>query len=808
MFHFLRKLMIVAGIAAAVFLIAPLTESAESPSEAYSEAAADGLGKMLRAIGADVAGGSIPAIEHLFNNWDKLRNPCRNTLKLLSAIFKDARDGGGQNFAFTLINTFDIQQFGSWTFVGLEAQGEYLSKKINENRMKNLRALKRAMALIARRCNPPKKAQVSTGGSGTPGPAVTPGGRGSLPHITPPPPPRTPPKPKPKPKAKPKPKPEPKWSVDNPCPECQPIADNLAKEKAKMKQLQAEKGKVDQAAIDNQIEQGQIGKRIAALNAQIESQKGTFAEGRDPESGLTIRAENIGGGRVRVTTRDGSGKIIEEHTRGVRSAKRMKERVKELEKKLKDLKKQEAALRKKSNELDKKIDDSQKRIDALIKALKKCVEEKCKKLIACPRPPANGAITVGANSEVGSGAQLKTKVKETAGGLVGGALGGLLGGALGGALGGGRGDEGDHEPETVDDPVPAEKQKSFTNISTPLQGNLTGRIVDDQGFPLPGAAIFAESDRVQGRFVATSDDQGRFKFKGLPPANNYVLTIELEGFNGLRSGKVNVVSGKENKLGDFVLQIGTVEESIIVTGELESVPLPDTTIKVGGKVDKDGLLVSTYIENAPGDGTFQTVFIENPDGQRAGPTEYLLYELYQDWSLTVSWTYDKWVDGKHVEHREGGWDESGRNILGTFAVPVENDGIWKKLGFNNAVRGIRGLGTQFPITREQLQSQPVDIVIHVTRPKEDPVITTPFILRLSMTPSGDLNFEQVDQTQAQKGCDKTTTAAIDSVVDDLQPFGSTTTKPKDDIQTSTAQIDSAFDDKPLLVAAENSVALR
>ncbi len=167
---------------------------------------------------------------------------------------------------------------------------------------------------------------------------------------------------------------------------------------------------------------------------------------------------------------------------------------------------------------------------------------------------------------------------------------------------------------------------------------------------------------------------------------------------------------------------------------------------------KDGLIVSTYIENAPGDGTFQTVFIENPDGQRAGPTDYLVYELYGEWALMVSWTYDKWVDGKHVEHREGGWDESGRVLLGTFKVPAENNGIWKKLGFNNAVKGILGLGTEFPITREQLKSNPVNLVIHITRPNEDPVTTVPFIFRLSLTPSGDLKIEQVNQTMAQMEC--------------------------------------------------------
>ncbi len=96
--------------------------------------------------------------------------------------------------------------------------------------------------------------------------------------------------------------------------------------------------------------------------------------------------------------------------------------------------------------------------------------------------------------------------------------------------------------------------------------------------------------------------------------------------------------------------------------------------------------------------------------------------------MTVTWTYDRWVDGEHVEHREGGWSEGGRNILGTFKVPRENDGIWNQLGFSNTVMGVKGLGTFFPISSELLQSQPMTLVVHVTQPDKDPVTTIPFVI--------------------------------------------------------------------------------
>jgi len=621
----LRRFRIIVPLLIAFCLAVPSPAGASTESQA----AADGLGKLLGESGFKIAAGAVPAIEHLFDNWDKIKNPCGCTLKLLRAMLMDARDRGGQNFAFTMLDCFDLPQFGSFTFAQLEQQGEYLSARFNRNRTASLRALRQIINEIRRQCYP----RTATAPPPVKPPPVTTGG-GTAGTPTPPPTGTTP---------APSPEPAPEWSIDNPCPECQSIADALAAEKSRLAQLQTGMGTLNQAAIDNQLEQARIGQRIAALNAQIDSQKGAFAESFDPESGLTIRAENVGGGQVKITTKDADGNVIEERTRKSRSAERNKARIRELEKQLQELKKQEAELRNKIKELGEQIDASQKRINELATALEKCIEEKCKKKIACAEPPADQAIIVGSNADVGSGARRQAKVEETVGGLVGG----LLGGGGGGLFGGGGSEDvgGGNEPDTQADPVPDSARQRFTD-------------------PATGAVIL-----------------------------------------------------------------------------------------VGAVPTADGLLFSIYIDDAPGDGTFQTVFLENPRGQRAGPLGYSIFHLYQEWSLTVSWTYDRWVDGQHVEHREGGWDEQGRDFLGTFRVPAEGQGIWRRLGFDNAVMGVRGLGTQFPITTERLQAEPVDLVIHITRPQEDPVTTIPFIINVSANPDGTLHFRQADRTLARRACE-------------------------------------------------------
>ena len=169
-------------------------------------------------------------------------------------------------------------------------------------------------------------------------------------------------------------------------------------------------------------------------------------------------------------------------------------------------------------------------------------------------------------------------------------------------------------------------------------------------------------------------------------------------------------------------------------------PASGTEIAVGGKMTPDGLLISTTILKSPDKGTFQTVYLMDDEGKKGGPILYFIYALYREWSLTVSWTYDKWVNGKHVEHREGGWSDSGRDFLGTFAVPQKNDGIWKQMGFSNAVAGIKGLGTLFPVTSEMLRKKTMHLVIHISRPSQDIVTTIPLAVTMSPMSNGALAF--------------------------------------------------------------------
>jgi hypothetical protein len=153
----------------------------------------------------------------------------------------------------------------------------------------------------------------------------------------------------------------------------------------------------------------------------------------------------------------------------------------------------------------------------------------------------------------------------------------------------------------------------------------------------------------------------------------------------------------------------------------------DTGINFGTNFTDKGFWVSSDVVKAPCQGTFQTAYVRDPEtGNKAGPTDYVLTGLYADWKLTVHWTHDRYVNNEHVEHKQGGWQESGRQMLGTWIEPSNGKGLWNDLGWSTAVAGAKGMGFYFPMPYADFAAKPLDIVLHVTNPDTDPVWTSGF----------------------------------------------------------------------------------
>jgi hypothetical protein len=104
------------------------------------------------------------------------------------------------------------------------------------------------------------------------------------------------------------------------------------------------------------------------------------------------------------------------------------------------------------------------------------------------------------------------------------------------------------------------------------QASITGNVKDTSGAVLPGVTVEAASPVLieKARTVVT-DTNGRFQIVDLRPGT-YTVTFTLAGFNTFKRDGV-VLSGASANTVDAELRVGSLEETITVTGEA---PVVDT----------------------------------------------------------------------------------------------------------------------------------------------------------------------------------------------------------------------------------------
>src|SRR6185503_9798034 len=104
------------------------------------------------------------------------------------------------------------------------------------------------------------------------------------------------------------------------------------------------------------------------------------------------------------------------------------------------------------------------------------------------------------------------------------------------------------------------------------QAGLTGTVKDTSGAVLPGVTVEAASDvLIEKVRTAVTDGNGRYQIVDLRPGT-YTITFTLTGFNTFRRDGV-ILSGASSNSVDAELRVGSLEETITVTGEA---PVVDT----------------------------------------------------------------------------------------------------------------------------------------------------------------------------------------------------------------------------------------
>ncbi len=126
-----------------------------------------------------------------------------------------------------------------------------------------------------------------------------------------------------------------------------------------------------------------------------------------------------------------------------------------------------------------------------------------------------------------------------------------------------------------------------------ITGSLSGRVVDQQGSAVPNARVTANEPTTKVTVTTNSTGAGDFSIAGLAPGT-YAVSVEASGFKKLTRPVIALDASDKIALGDLVLQIGAVTETIEVSAT--AVTLQTESVERGSAV------TGTQIQNLEVDG--------------------------------------------------------------------------------------------------------------------------------------------------------------------------------------------------------------
>ncbi len=124
-------------------------------------------------------------------------------------------------------------------------------------------------------------------------------------------------------------------------------------------------------------------------------------------------------------------------------------------------------------------------------------------------------------------------------------------------------------------------------------GNLTGSVTGPDGAAMPGVTVTANSPNLQGARVGVTGPNGTYRIGPLPPGD-YQVSYELDGFATLtREVKI---SAAVNTASDVSMQLATVAEEIVVTGQQAAISESGTGSSTFGHDEVESLPIARDLD--------------------------------------------------------------------------------------------------------------------------------------------------------------------------------------------------------------------
>ena len=106
--------------------------------------------------------------------------------------------------------------------------------------------------------------------------------------------------------------------------------------------------------------------------------------------------------------------------------------------------------------------------------------------------------------------------------------------------------------------------------------SLTGIVTDQSGAAIPGATVTATNQATNVDYTATSNEAGNYDITSLP-VGVYVVKAELAQFKTAATKPIQAEARQTVRI-DFKLELGSVEETVEVTGESPVLQTENATV--------------------------------------------------------------------------------------------------------------------------------------------------------------------------------------------------------------------------------------